>query len=69
MLGTDDLLRGAIHATAVTAYMEHYHAERNHQGLENKLIQPSDEVGQIAGRIESRERLGGMLKYYYRTAA
>ena len=54
---------------AVTAYLDHYHAERNHQGLGNKLIQPSDEVGQIAETIECRERLGGMLKYYYRTAA
>lgn len=55
--------------SAVTAYLEHYHAERNHQGLANKLIQPSDEVGQVAERIECRERLGGMLKYYYRSAA
>jgi putative transposase len=55
--------------TAVSAYMQHYHSEGNHQGLGNKLIQPSDEVGQIAGRIKSRERLGGMLKYYYRSVA
>lgn len=25
---------------AVTAYLAHYHAERNHQGLDNELIQP-----------------------------
>jgi hypothetical protein len=55
--------------TAVSAFLEHYHTERNHQGLKNKLIQPSEDVGQIAGTIECRERLGGMLKYYYRTAA
>lgn len=55
--------------SAVTAFIEHYKAERNHQGLRNKLIQPSNEVGHVAGKIECRERLGGMLKYYYRTAA
>ena len=25
---------------AVAEYMTHYHAERNHQGLENRLITP-----------------------------
>ena len=54
---------------AVTAFLEHYHAERNHQGLDNQLIEPGDEVGSVAGKIECRERLGGMLKYYYRSAA
>ena len=51
---------------AVREYLSHYHAERNHQGLKNKLIDPGDEVGQIAGKIECRERLGGMLRYYHR---
>ncbi len=54
---------------AVTVFLEHYHVERNHQGLENELIQPGDEVGSVAGKIECRERLGGMLRYYYRDAA
>jgi transposase InsO family protein len=54
---------------AVRDYLSHYHTERNHQGLENKIIDPGDEVGQIAGKIECRERLGGMLRYYYRDAA
>lgn len=54
---------------AVTSYLEHYHTERNHQGLSNELIEPSDEVNQIAGKIECRERLGGLLNYYYREAA
>jgi len=34
----------------------------------NKIIDSSEEVGQIAGKIECRERLGGMLQYYYRKA-
>ncbi len=54
---------------AVVAYLTHYHAERNHQGLSNAIIEPGEEVGAVAGRIECRERLGGMLKYYYRDAA
>ena len=54
---------------AVTLYLEHYHGERNHQGLGNTIIEAGDEVGEVAGRIECRERLGGMLRYYYREAA
>jgi transposase InsO family protein len=53
----------------VDAFLEHYHAERNHQGLDNQLIEPGDEVGQIVDNIECRERLGGLLRYYYRDAA
>jgi len=50
---------------AVREFLAHYHQERNHQGLENRLIQPGPEVGQSVGHIESRERLGGVLRYYY----
>ena len=54
---------------AVSEYLEHYHSERNHQGLSNQLLLSSPDVGQSAGRIQQRERLGGMLRYYYRDAA
>ena len=54
---------------AVTTYLKHYHAERNHQGLDNKIIESGSEVGIGIGKIECRERLGGLLKYYYRDAA
>ena len=50
-------------------FVTHYHAERNHQGLNNRMIVPGDEVGCEAGEIKCRERLCGMLKYYYRDAA
>ncbi len=53
---------------AVTCFLEHYHHERNHQGLENQIIDPGEEVGAIAGKIECRERLGGLLRYYHRAA-
>jgi putative transposase len=55
--------------TAVHSYVEHYHKERNHQGLGNSIIEPGEEVGQHDGEIECRERLGGLLRYYYRNAA
>ena len=54
---------------AVQEYVEHYQAERNHQGLGNELVEPVDDADTVAGRIECRERLGGMLKYYHRRAA
>jgi len=54
---------------AVTAFLEHYHGERNHQGLGNKIIEPDEAVGQDHREIECRERLGGLLRYYHRKAA
>jgi hypothetical protein len=48
--------------------MAHYHTERNHQGLENQLLQP-DLVTEPSRPMQRRQRLGGMLNYYYRTAA
>ena len=53
---------------AVAEYVEHYQAERNHQGLNNDLLEPGDEIVHTAD-IACRERLGGMLKYYHRRAA
>ena len=54
---------------AVAAYLRHYHAERNHQGVGNKLIECGEELGSVAGKIACRQRLGGLLRYYYRDAA
>ena len=45
-----------------------YHGERNHQGLGNQLIQPGESVGKAEGEIRCSERLGGLLRYYYRAA-
>ena len=54
---------------ATAQFIEHYHCERNHQGLGNRLISPEDidRLGQ--GEVARRERLGGSLNYYYRVAA
>lgn len=54
---------------AIKEYLAHYHEERNHQGLDHKIILPGAEVGQGDGGIQCCERLGGMLNYYYRKAA
>lgn len=54
---------------AVAAFVTHYHRERNHQGLESKLIDPEPGVGLKKGQIVCRERLGGLLRFYYRLAA
>jgi putative transposase len=51
----------------LTAYTEHYHRERNHQGLHDRLITP-DPTGPPQGAIRCRQRLGGLLRYYYRAA-
>ena len=57
-LGEDALRR------AVVDFIAHYHFERNHQGLENRLIVPPPEtIG--SGTVERRQRLGGLLNYYY----
>jgi putative transposase len=49
--------------------MEHYHVERNHQGLDNRLILPAVAPTLGHGRVVCRERLGGLLKYYHQPAA
>ncbi len=53
---------------AITEYVEHYHRERNHQGLEGWMIQPQFRIRGV-GEVERKERLGGMLNFYYREAA
>jgi transposase InsO family protein len=60
---------GKMRRTAVSQFLEHYHGERNHQGLDNKIITPGDEVGRQDGEIKCHERLGGLLRYYHRDAA
>src|SRR5262245_66420836 len=52
---------------AVAEYIEHYHRERNHQGLGNTLIVEGTPNG-TAGRVYRRPRLGGLLNFYERAA-
>jgi hypothetical protein len=56
---------------AMKNFCEHYHGERNHQGKGNVLLFPGGEdlPKRRESSIECRQRLGGLLKYYYRRAA
>lgn len=54
---------------AVSQFAEHYHRERNHQGLENKIIRPEFVEFPANGSVPRRQKLGGLLKYDYRKAA
>ena len=52
---------------AITEFVDHYHLERNHQGLDNRLITGTP-IADAAGRVRRRSRLGGLLNYYERAA-
>jgi transposase InsO family protein len=52
---------------AIREFAIHYLAERPHQGLEIALIAGGPTMNE--GRVEVRDRLGGLLKYYHRQAA
>ena len=56
---------------AVREFVHHYHEERPHQGLDNELIAPQRTAPTVIGigHVKCRERLGGLLKFYYRQAA
>ena len=54
----------------VNEYVAHYHLERNHQGLGNRLLTPLPANDNDASApIRRRERLGGLLNYYHRDSA
>ena len=48
---------------------ELYHQERNHQGVDNRLLIGTTAIRTAAGPVRKRERVGGLLNYYYREAA
>jgi putative transposase len=60
----EDSLRNAIRE-----FVAHYHLERNHQGLGNRLIVPMETTAEATGAVERRQRLGGLLNFYYRKTA
>jgi putative transposase len=53
----------------INEFTEHYHLERNHQGLNNQLIENNHVQPDLEGTISCHQRLGGVLKYYHRLAA
>jgi putative transposase len=54
---------------ALKEYIEHYHAERNHQGKGNVLLFPRHRAGDCERPVQCRKRLGGLLRYYHQEAA
>jgi putative transposase len=53
----------------LTEYVAHYHRERNHQGIHDRLIAPERLTPPgVNGAVQCRARLGGLLHYYYRAA-
>jgi len=61
-------LRTAPSAPRLREFVDHYRAERNHQGIGNELIEqpPNRRTG---GPVRRRQRVGGILNYYYQSAA
>jgi putative transposase len=52
----------------VLEFVDHYHAKRNHQGIGNALIERAT-VHRTGGPVRRRQRMGGVLNYYFRSAA
>ncbi len=52
---------------AIEEYTAHYHLERNHQGLDNQLIDGQAESEPVFD-VKCNERLGGILRSYHRAA-
>ena len=52
----------------VREFVAHYHGERNHQGIGNELIDRPP-MQRTSGPVCRRQRVGGVLNYYYRSAA
>ena len=53
----------------VGEYVDHDQRERNHQGLDNQLLQRPPPPVSLAADVQRRERLGGWLNFYHREAA
>ena len=65
----DPIVTPAMLERSLREYIEHYHQERNHQGVGNRLITPTSTRHDVAQTIVRRPRLGGILNFYQRAAA
>ncbi len=59
---------GHLHLV-VHEYVQHYHLERNHQGLDNQLLERPPPSANADAAVHRRQRIGGLLNYYHREAA
>ena len=50
----------------VHEYVAHYHGERNHQGLGNRLLRRAPPPVRPDTDVQRRVRLGGLLSFYHR---
>ncbi len=50
-------------------YIQHYNRERPHRGLALEPPQPIQPEPPASGRVQRRDRLGGLVHEYYRAAA
>jgi hypothetical protein len=50
---------------AIAEFVEHYHTERNHQGLGNRLLRSGPTL-KSEGAVRRHVRLGGLLSFYHR---
>jgi putative transposase len=60
--GDSSLLR------AIGEYVTHYHLERPHQGLGNKVIERARRRPTLGAEVRCEGRLGGLLKHYRHAA-
>jgi hypothetical protein len=51
---------------AIAEFVEHYHTERNHQGLGNRLLRPGPTLPVAEGTVHRMVGLGGLLSFYHR---
>ena len=62
------ILLGERHLRRTIAeFVTHYHHERNHQVIGNEVIQRLENTDG-RGPVRRRQRIGGVLNYYYRAA-
>ena len=54
--------------TTISTFVNYYRQRRNHQGIQNQLIEPPTCFPKV-GRMRCRKELGGLLNYYYHEAA
>lgn len=53
---------------AIDAYVQHYNHDRPHQGVGNRVLDPSFEPADPEGKVVCDEQLSGLIRSYRRAA-